>query len=180
MNDSRSAPDLKVADFQWLVAGGGRTPDNWARGSAVTSVAGAISLGVSTMNASGGGEVIYTSSTGWNSGNDSDREPVNCRARVWLENDSAKTVKAVHLDFVFIYPQTGGELLRYHLNADQKILPGETKRLTQAIYEKIGKYRKLFSPAKPNGRLVLRTRTASIQVLIKRIEYTDGSVWQSI
>jgi hypothetical protein len=181
VNVSQPQTELKILDARWLASGGDSVyvGDNWGSGSAVTTVAGAISMGVSPLNATGNGMVFYRANTGWNSGrNSKKRTPINCSATVVLQNASAKMVKAFSLDYVFMDPQTRGEFLRYEFHAKKRMSPGKSSKITQDIFQKVGKYRKFYTPIKPQSEILLRTKEALTKVVIKRIEYSDGSVWQ--
>jgi hypothetical protein len=179
--DSQAPTDLKIVKSLWLASGGDQSyvADNWASGPAVTSVAGAMSLGVNPTNTFGNGQVVYTSGTGWNSGRrGKGLNPVNVVAAVVLQNTGTKTIRAVEVDYIFSDPQTSAEFLRYRFRAAKKIRPGETEKVTREIYQRRGKYRKFYTPAEPGTDLLARTKQSSAQAVVARIEYTDGSVWQ--
>ena len=169
-------PILKIKGFHWLAFEGGPITDNWPGGAAVTNVAGAISLGVSPMNASGNGTVVYSTP---NRGRDfpikRGRFPFTCRAVLTLQNTGNKTIRAVHLDYVFRDRVTRQEFLRYQFRANHRIKPGQTKKLKHEIYERVGEHRKSFLPITPGLDVVLRTQEAQIDLLIRRIEYVDGT-----
>ena len=172
-------PILKIKGFYWLAFDGSPITDNWPGGAAVTNVAGAISLGVSPMNASGNGTVVYSTP---NRGRDFSikrgRFPFMCRAVLTLQNTGNKTIRAVHLDYVFRDRATGQEFLRYQFRANRRIKPGQTKKLTHDIYEKFGKHRKSFIPIKPSLEVVLKSRESPTDLVIRRIEYIDGTSLQ--
>jgi len=89
-----------------------------------------------------------------------------------IRNDGTKTVKSIDWDYVFYDLATQEELGRRQFSSFEKIQPGKTKEL------------KFFIPGPP-------TRTVSVSslnktervnlgeaIVVVRVEYDDGSVWQ--
>ena len=160
-------PDLKIVSFQWLASGGNSFPIGWNDGSSNGGISPTVSnWGVAPARDAGG---LPRSGR---------RTPFHCRAVIRLKNSGSKTVRAVYLDYVFRDQATGEEFLRYQFKANQRIKPGHTKKLRQEIYEKAGKHRRSFLPTKPSLDTVLRTREAQTNLIIRRIEYIDGSSLQ--
>ena len=157
-------PTLKIVSFQWLASGGNSFP-GWSDANSNGGISPTVSnWGVSPSGETGSG--LPSSGRG---------TPFHCRAVIKLKNSGSKTISAVYLDYIFRDRATGDEFLRYQFQAKERIKPSDTKKLTQEIYEKAGKRRKSFLPIKPSLDVVLRTREAQTDLLIRRIEYIDGS-----
>jgi hypothetical protein len=92
--------------------------------------------------------------------------------KVEIQNSGTKAVKTVDWDYVFIDANTQEELGRRQFSSVEKISPGKTKELK-------------FSIATPPTQKVSvnsldKNERANLNesVVIVRIEYADGSVWQ--
>ena len=92
--------------------------------------------------------------------------------KVFVQNTSNKTVKAIDWDYIFFNSNTQSETGRLELTSEEKIGPGKTKELNVMTPKPPAKTVSVYSLDK-NERQVLDG-----QVVIVRIEYTDGSVWQ--
>ena len=95
-----------------------------------------------------------------------------------LKNAGSKAIRAVYLDYIFRDQTTGQEFLRYQFRANRRIQPGQTKNLRQDIYEKVGEHRKSLVPIKPSLEVVLKTQDVPTELVIRRIEYIDGTSLQ--
>jgi hypothetical protein len=89
--------------------------------------------------------------------------------RVTIKNSGRKTIRVIEWEYVFLQPETEKVEMRHPFMSRKKIEPGETKELLQ------------FSTAPPTP--VIRSggeATPSFveRVIITRIEYGDGSLWQ--
>ncbi len=156
-------PTLKIVSFQWLATGGNSFP-GWSDGSSSGGIFPTVSnWGVAT---GGGGGGLPRSGRG---------TPFHCRAIITLKNSGSKTIRAIYLDYIFRDQATGDEFLRYQFRAYQRLKQGQTKKLKQEIFERAGKYRKAFLPINPSLQMVLQTREGQIDLLIRRIEYIDGT-----
>lgn len=177
--DSPREPNLTIINASWIAYGGDWELGygGWPSGSYVTSVAGAISLGVSTFHASGN-QVYYPASGEIHVRGGRSRDPVKCIARVTLQNTSTKTVKGFDLDYVFLDPQTDTEFLRYSFHSKDTLRPGKSRKVTQEIYQNAGRYRRRYSPLKPEADTLLRTKESLVKIVFKRVQYSDGSTWQ--
>ncbi len=92
--------------------------------------------------------------------------------KVVVENTGARTIKLIDWDYVFSDPETKSEIARHQFTSEEKIRPGKNKELDVLI---------LSAPTKTVSAAVLRRKEQSPfdeQVILVRIEYTDGSVWQ--
>jgi hypothetical protein len=96
-------------------------------------------------------------------------------ASATLQNKSARTVKSVSVDFVFLEIPTGRELVRYPLQSELTILPGHKKKIERDIFD-TAKDIANFSP--PQGESLLQMGPVRVRVVISRVEYADGSVWE--
>lgn len=123
-----------------------------------------------------------------------------------LKNVTRKPIKSVNLGFVFRSAETGRVFLTYQTRFDQRIGPGEKKRLHHIIKE--GQEPNNFSPGAPSPALLEYTKSCGdrsvyfdlkggklverkvrrgekpipdfchIQPAVTRIEYEDGTFWQ--
>ncbi|HKO45379.1 MAG TPA: hypothetical protein VJU84_19045 [Pyrinomonadaceae bacterium] len=157
-------PTLKIVKFQWLASGGNSFPIGWNDGSSNGGIFPTVSnWGVAPARNTGG---LPGSGRG---------TPFYCRAVMTLKNAGSKTIRAVYLDYIFRDQATGEEFLRYQFRAHQRIHSGQTKELRHDIYEKGGKHRKSLLPTKPSLDVVLKTQDAPTELVIRRIEYIDGT-----
>ncbi len=89
-----------------------------------------------------------------------------------IKNTSAKTIKEIDWDYVFTDEHTGDELDRREFTSVQNIGPGKQKELTFTL------------PTPPTRRISVHSldkkeRSGIVeQVVIVRVTYEDGSVWQ--
>lgn len=94
------------------------------------------------------------------------------RYKFSLRNTGTKTIKAIDWDYVFTDPNTGSEVGRQQFTSEEHVRPGKEKEMS------------VFTLSPPS-------RTVSAEVLGKkeqnpltegvvlvRVEYSDGSVWQ--
>jgi hypothetical protein len=159
-------PTLKIVSFQWLASGGNSFP-GWSDGSSNGGIFPTVSnWGVAP---GGGGGGLPSSGRG---------TPFHCRAAITLKNSGSKAIRAVYLDYIFTDQATGEEFLRYQFRAKKWIEPSDTKTLRHDIYQKAGKNRRAFLPVKPSLEVVLRTQEAATVLVIRRIEYADGTAEQ--
>lgn len=90
--------------------------------------------------------------------------------RVTLINDSKKTIVAIAWAYLFLNPGSREEETRHAFVSRQKIKPGARKELRE------------FSPLPPNRVVDARLESQQPQeferVIITRIEYSNGSVWE--
>ena len=160
-------PTLKIVKFQWLASGGNSFPIGWNDGSSN----GGIFPTVSNWGVAPGGNGSALPGSGRGT-------PFHCRALMTLKNAGSKAIRAVYLDYIFRDQTTGQEFLRYQFRANLRIQPGQTKNLRQDIYEKVGKHRKSLVPIKPSLEVVLKTQDVPTELVIRRIEYIDGTSLQ--
>lgn len=89
-----------------------------------------------------------------------------------VKNNGTKTIKAVSWDYVFIDPDTQKELARHHFHSAAKIKPAQSKSIAEA------------TPSAPTKIVTVRGLNSKDRhpfeerIVIKRLEYTDGSVWE--
>lgn len=92
--------------------------------------------------------------------------------KVEIQNTGAKAVKAVDWDYVFMDANTQEELGRRQFSSLEKIAPGKTREL------------KFFVSTPPTQRVSINSLDKSERanlaegIVLVRIEYADGSVWQ--
>lgn len=93
------------------------------------------------------------------------------RYKVSLRNDGAKTTTSIDWDYLFIDPTTQQVMGRHQFTSDETIKPGKNKEIS-VLY--------LSSPIKTINAKSASDKSASMieQVLIMRIQFSDGSVWQ--
>lgn len=92
--------------------------------------------------------------------------------RASVKNTSTKQIKEIDWDYVFVDSFTGDELDRRQFTSVQNIAPGKQKELLFTL------------PTPPTRRISIysldKKETAGIdgRVVIVRVTYADGSVWQ--
>jgi hypothetical protein len=94
------------------------------------------------------------------------------RYNVTLRNDSTKTIKSIDWDYCFVDPLTNQELARHQFTSDETIKAGKSKELS-VLY--------LKPPVKTvDARSLGKKETSALvaQVVIVRLQFSDGSVWQ--
>ncbi|MBC7932317.1 MAG: hypothetical protein H7Z38_17310 [Rubrivivax sp.] len=94
------------------------------------------------------------------------------RYKVTLRNDGLKTIKSIDWDYLFLDPMTQQEVARHQFTSDDTIKPGKSKEIG-VLY--------LNPPVKTVKADTLGKKGESPykeQVLLARIQYSDGSVWQ--
>jgi hypothetical protein len=94
------------------------------------------------------------------------------RYKLSIKNTGARTIKAIDWDYIFLDAVSRSEVGRQQFTSEEKIDPGKARELTIRI-RKPPTQTISVSSYEENERGVL-----SEQVMIVRIEYTDGSIWQ--
>lgn len=89
-----------------------------------------------------------------------------------VKNNAAKTVKSIDWDYIFLGSNTNIEAGRLQFTNDEKIGPGKEKELNVIARQPPAKTISVYALDKKERQGL------EGQVLIVRIEYTDGSVWQ--
>lgn len=94
------------------------------------------------------------------------------RYKVTLRNEGLKTTASIDWDYLFIDPTTQQIMGRHQFTSDESIKPGKSKEIT-VLY--------LSTPIKAVNAKTFGGKAASLieQVVIMRVQYTDGSVWQA-
>jgi hypothetical protein len=91
---------------------------------------------------------------------------------VKLRNGGGKVIKSIDWDYLFIDPDTMSVLSRHQFTSDETIKPGKSKEFS-VLY--------LIPPVQTvNVKTLGKKRPANFkeQVVLMRIQYSDGSVWQ--
>jgi hypothetical protein len=89
-----------------------------------------------------------------------------------VKNLSDKAIKSIDWDYVFFDRETETELGRREFTSEEKISPGKAKELTVTITK---------PPTQTISLTALNTgerKSLSERVVIMRIDYADGTVWQ--
>jgi len=90
-----------------------------------------------------------------------------------IKNVSNKTIKLIDWDYVFRDKGTDAELNRQQFTSEEKITPGKAKELTVVIRK---------PPTQTVSVTSLNTSERDSlkgEVVLVKIEYSDGSVWQA-
>jgi hypothetical protein len=91
--------------------------------------------------------------------------------QVKIKNTGSKTMKSVVWEYVFFDPETKTELSRFQCSDKFKLGPGKSADLL------------MNSPTPPSSVIDIRKADKGQQfieqIVIARIEYSDGSVWQN-
>jgi hypothetical protein len=91
---------------------------------------------------------------------------------VQIHNAGAKTIKLVDWDYIFLDPNTRKEVARHQFTSDETIKTGQIKEVN-VFY--------LAPPVKIITAEMLDKKNAPSfdeRVVLIRIQYSDGSVWQ--
>jgi hypothetical protein len=94
------------------------------------------------------------------------------RYKVSVKNTGAKTIKLIDWDYIFFDPVTDDKLAHHQFTSEEKIKPGHGKELEIII---------LTPPVLTISAEALNKKGNAVlkgQVILVRIEYTDGTVWQ--
>jgi hypothetical protein len=93
------------------------------------------------------------------------------RYKVTVSNAGAKTVRLIDWDYVFLDPTTQQEVSRRQFTSEEKVRPGKDKELEVFI---------LSPPFLTVNAKASRTGETPFveQVILMRVEYSDGTVWQ--
>lgn len=94
------------------------------------------------------------------------------RYAVKLRNGGSKVIKSIDWDYLFIDPETTTVLSRHRFTSDDTIKPGKSKEIS-VLY--------LIPPIQTvSVKMLSKKRLANFkeQVVLMRIQYSDGSVWQ--
>jgi hypothetical protein len=92
--------------------------------------------------------------------------------KVSLRNNTNKTIKAIDWDYTFFSSNTQSETGRLEFTSDAKIAPGKTKELNVMSRHPPAKTVSIYELDKTERQGL------DGQVVIMRLEYTDGSIWQ--
>jgi hypothetical protein len=93
--------------------------------------------------------------------------------QITIRNNGAKTIRSVHWNYLFIDPDTREEIAVHRFATEEKIPAGKRKTIAE------------HSPSPPTriisvkALLERRSNPFIERVVITRVSYTDGSVWQS-
>lgn len=101
-----------------------------------------------------------------------ERSRFGYRYKMSLRNTGAKAIKAVDWDYVFLDSLTGSEVARHQFTSEEKIKPGKEKELYVFT---------LSPPSRTVSASALNKKGPSPfteAVVVVRVEYSDGSVWQ--
>jgi len=95
------------------------------------------------------------------------------RYKLTLKNAGTRTIKSVDWDYLF-YDAPGGQVIGVHqFTSEEEIRPGKRKQLIVMTEQPPAQ---IVSAGKAADK---ELRSATGQVIIRRIEYEDGSVWES-
>jgi hypothetical protein len=92
--------------------------------------------------------------------------------KLLLQNNDARSIKAIDCDYVFFDVSNERELGRRQFTSEEKIGPGKTKEL------------KFFIPTPPAKTISINSLNKHEReglgeaIVIVRVEYMDGSLWQ--
>ncbi|MGA9995456.1 MAG: hypothetical protein WBP93_08585, partial [Pyrinomonadaceae bacterium] len=91
--------------------------------------------------------------------------------RVRIRNSSnTKTIKSIDWDYVFIDPNNPKEVSHHRFHSDKKIEPGKDEQITVSSTSppvQVLNVKAIDKPGKPTE-----------QILVIKVEYTDGSTWE--
>ena len=93
------------------------------------------------------------------------------RYKVSVKNSGTKTIKSIDWDYIFFERDSQTEIGRLQFTSDEGVGPGKTKELNVLVRR---------PPTRTISVMALNKderKTLSDQVVVVRVEYTDGSVW---
>jgi len=94
------------------------------------------------------------------------------RYKVTLRNEGLKAIKSIDWDYLFVDPLSLLEVARHQFTSDETIKPGKSKEIS-VLY--------LIPPVKTVSAGMFNPKKLlpfTEQVVVARIQYSDGSVWQ--
>lgn len=94
------------------------------------------------------------------------------RYKVLLTNTGSKTIRIVDWDYIFLDPDTGEQVARHQFTSQETFKPGKSKEVS-VLY--------LIPPVKTVSAGMLSKKDPmpfTEQVVIARIQFSDGSSWQ--
>lgn len=94
------------------------------------------------------------------------------RYKVTLRNDGQKAIKSIDWDYLFLDPLTHQEVAHHQFASDDTIKPGKSKEIS-VLY--------LVPPVKTiSARMLNKEESIPFkeEVVLVRVFYSDGSVWQ--
>jgi hypothetical protein len=94
--------------------------------------------------------------------------------RAKVKNNGAKTIKTIVWEYVFIDPNTGEEVGNKKTTSSVKLAPGKSRELISRFASKPTHVVSVDQSSKK-----LRDQLTEA-VIIRRIEYADGSVWERL
>src|SRR5687767_6899427 len=92
--------------------------------------------------------------------------------RASMKNSSTKPIQEIDWDYIFVDAATGQELSRHQFTSAKIIPPGKSKELTFMLSSPPTKRISVYALNKQE-----RSGIAD-QVVVVRVKYSDGSVWQ--
>ena len=91
---------------------------------------------------------------------------------VKLRNNGNKVIKSIDWDYLFLDPDNNAVVSRHQFTSDDTIKPGKSKEIS-VLY--------LIPPVQTvSAKMLSKKKLANFkeQVVLMRIQYSDGSVWQ--
>ncbi|MBA3441727.1 MAG: hypothetical protein H0T92_17855 [Pyrinomonadaceae bacterium] len=92
--------------------------------------------------------------------------------KISVKNTGSKTIKSIDWDYVFFDADTQNEIGRLKFSSEEKIGPSKSKELTLSIH------RPPTETISVNELNSKERTTLNERVILMRILYSDGSVWQ--
>lgn len=113
------------------------------------------------------------------------RQTLAPHAVLRVKNETGKTVASVEWEFNYPRFKRGKEVVAYQVRSRLKIPPGQVGSLADELPQ--DGCNGLIDKLTPNGRVIARfcgtpqkrTGTYPLDLKIKKIKYTDGTVWQA-
>lgn len=92
--------------------------------------------------------------------------------KLTLSNEGPKTIRAVEWEYIFIDPQTQLEVARRQFLSQEKVSPRKRKKLVEYSTSPPTKVISVDKLLQPESKRFIE------RVVIKRVTYQDGSVWE--
>ncbi len=105
-------------------------------------------------------------------GQQTERPRDGYKYKLTVRNTGARTIKVIDWNYIFYDADTQKEISRRQLTSEERISPGKEKEMSVFILTPLSETISASALGK-KGQAILTG-----QVLIVRIEYSDGSVWE--
>jgi len=90
-----------------------------------------------------------------------------------FRNDGEKTIRSIEWDYIFIDRAKQTEVTRHHFQSEEKVRPGQRKTLVEYSTSPPTRVISVKAFSQPESDRFIE------KIMIKRVTYKDGSVWEA-